>query len=196
MPLDQQRRLHHLALHVGTAELDAYDTKYREIETTWQRIFPPGKTPTKPPEGDREKAERLAWSGEGRDSKIPENERTDFHHFQRRWQFGRATLPELVQQIETLNDILHARNEQKIERLAVRPVPAKLAAHAEDVEDLRRELASSRAEVAELRRAVAELERFVKDGPPSVRAQQPPQQPPAARPNGAEDPPAQQQRPQ
>lgn len=157
LTLEQYQSLHLLTEHVGRGVLAGYRQKYEEVRDAWARVFPPGKAvPPAKGASDADKHVMLAFNGDGRtDPKAP---RTDWQDFQRRWQHGAASLADLAQQVDQLNDVLVTRKQEPIDRLR-KPTPTSERPDAEDTSALAEDVDALRGEVAKLRSGLLELER-------------------------------------
>ena len=161
LSLQQFQHLHLLTQHVGPEVLATYQKKYEEVRAAYARIYPPGKAiPVLKDATDSERRARAYYSGDGRaDPKAP---RADFHDFQRRWQSGAASLADLAQQVEQVNEILLARSEETIAPLPEReqksdPSTARLAALESEVADLRGTVANLTTTIADVTRMIDRL---------------------------------------
>ena len=158
LSLQQYQYLHLLTQHVGPDVLATYRKKYEEVRDAWARVYPPGKAiPVVKDAPDAERRARAYYSGDGRaDPKAP---RTDFHDFQRRWQSGAASLADLAQQVEQVNEILRARKEETIAPLPERA--QKSDASATRLAELESEVADLRGAVANLTTTIADVTRMI-----------------------------------
>jgi len=190
LTMEERQRLHLLSLHLDSDEMAAYQAKFEEVRARWAKMYGAKAGSEKPATSDEGKRERLAWSGEGRD---PKSKAKPWQWFEREWQLGQATIAGLVEQIDSINDILDKRREPQIEALKVRPVTHQIRAHGEqlgalgakveelrakgaEVEELRAKVASFDAERAGWLARLADLERTVngpttKPPPPSPNGQ-------------------------
>jgi hypothetical protein len=164
LSLEQYQHLHLLTQHVGPDVLGVYRKKYEEVRDAWARVYPPGKAiPVLKDAPDAERRARAYYSGDGRaDPKAP---RTDFHDFQRRWQSGAASLADLAQQVEQVNEILRTRKEETIAPLPERTKEsdasaARLAALESEVADLRGAVANLTTTTADVTRALVKLDKL------------------------------------